>query len=68
MKSECTGAQSMSTSRPQESGKPQQNGVLERIEQEVQSARVSLDFPSCTCSTAKPYTGAGLHCCQPGVC
>ena len=64
MNSECTGAQSMSTSRRQESGKPQQNGSLDRLEQEAQSARVSLDFPSCTGSTAGPYTGAELHFCQ----
>ena len=40
LRSECTGAQSMSTSRPQASGKAQQNGSMQRLEQEAQSARV----------------------------
>ena len=50
LKSECTGAQSMSTSRPQASGKAQQNGSLQRLEQEAQSARVSPHCPLCICS------------------
>lgn len=49
--SECTGAQSMSTSRRQDSGKPQQNGSLERREQEAQSARVSPASLLCIRST-----------------
>ena len=49
--SECTGAQSMSTSRRQDSGKLQQNGALGRREQEAQSARVSAASLLCTCIT-----------------
>ena len=65
MKSECTGAPSMSTSRPQESGKPQQNGALERPEQEVQSAQVSLEGVCRACAVAVGHAQVwGLHVCQ----